>query len=422
MMIDAASSLWLSLLDPAWLLVTDQDWSGLLYDDAGLSEVASSQLLMAVLLGAVVFALLGAALVVVVVNAQRRQRKIREEAFEMLRLREEKYRNLFENSLVGMLRYSLREGRIIEVNRALCNLCGATTMEESAELLALIDRAVPEGLVKSVQKNRNLHGIEIALSKGPDAPRWLSFSCTLSSSGDIVDGVFNDITQQKTASKLQRDLTDHIVSAQETERKRIAQDLHDSVIPNISAAIARIDSVQPDVTQEIACETQTLVEINTLLLRAIAEIRSILKNLRPSALDDFGLPTAVRMLCNDFQKRSNIRVYLDCSSLPYKLPSKLELTLYRALQEGLNNVQKHSRGTEVHIGIRKEGATIVSSLQDNGIGFDARTGVRKGMGIIGMQERVEALGGQMGITSEPSKGTEIVFKLPLNWQRKNDET
>lgn len=228
-------------------------------------------------------------------------------------------------------------------------------------------------------------------------------------------------TDRKRAETFRRRYVEGVIAAQEAERKRISLDLHDSVSQLISCAkfkLQRIESRQIDRTGKLEAEIGNVL---TLLEKANEEVRTIARNLRPTVLDDFGFEAAVRILCTDFNHRSNIPVNLDCDAIPQQLPSALEVNLYRILQEGLNNVEKHSNASSVRIAIRRDQTALVTTLQDDGIGFKAHHDDTFHMGLTGMKQRVSSLGGQMRIASSPNKGTEISLVVPIYNQGISDE-
>ena len=229
--------------------------------------------------------------------------------------------------------------------------------------------------------------------------------------------VSRDVTRRKAAEAASRELPRLIRDAQETERRRVARELHDSVNQILSAVKFRLQSVEEKLAPQEDATWRDVLKAKAHLEKAMQEVRRISRNLRPSELDDLGLMPAVRTLAEEFADRSKVHVHLEFTNLPEKLPSDTELNLYRILQESLGNIERHARATEVAIELSKKGTLLCARIHDNGRGFDPlRTraeGERPGMGLVDMRERAEFVGGRCALTSAPGNGTEIVIEMPL---------
>ena len=154
------------------------------------------------------------------------------------------------------------------------------------------------------------------------------------------------------------------------------------------------------------------------LEKAIQEVRRISRNLRPSELDDLGLPPALRSLCAEFSERTGVPVDLSIARLPPSIPNDIELNLYRIVQEALGNVEKHARATRVELLLSREGSQLRATIRDDGRGFDAHAPPGKrtrpaGMGLVDMRERAAFVGGTCRLTTRPGQGTEIVVEMPM---------
>src|SRR5262249_26108157 len=150
-----------------------------------------------------------------------------------------------------------------------------------------------------------------------------------------------------------------------------------------------------------------------LLEKAIQEVVRISRNLRPSELDDLGLPAAVRSLCDEFAERTGLDLCQSIQRLPAHCAQDIELNLYRIIQESFNNIEKHARATRVELSLGKQGPLLRAVIRDNGLGFDPHQHAHKtsktsksGMGLVDMQERAVFLGGSCTVTSAPGRGTE----------------
>ena len=215
-----------------------------------------------------------------------------------------------------------------------------------------------------------------------------------------------------------RQLSELVIAAQEAERRRIAADLHDSVSQLLSSVTFRIGMVREELSggnQELTAE---LDKIKQLLSKGIEEIHRISEGLRPSELDALGLVPAVRSLCREFQDKAKLPIKFELEVSSKRLSDAVELTLYRIIQEALNNIQKHSGASQATLRLKQNGASLKLNIADNGKGLRAASGNSKplkhpGMGLLNMRERAAFLGGTFSIESNARKGTEIEVRIPL---------
>jgi signal transduction histidine kinase len=146
------------------------------------------------------------------------------------------------------------------------------------------------------------------------------------------------------------------------------------------------------------------------------QLRRLSHELRPTILDDLGLLPALRFLAQGVSTRAGIPIKVE-SSMEDRLPSHIETALYRTVQEALNNATKHAQPKRVTVKLERQGKIIQCSVRDDGIGFDVPTVLGKrgrgGIGLIGIQERLNAIGGTKLITSSPGQGTELLVAVPL---------
>lgn len=200
--------------------------------------------------------------------------------------------------------------------------------------------------------------------------------------------------------------------AQEEERKRISNDLHDSVCQYLTAIKLKIEGLM-DHSQSGVVTRNFLEEISSMTRAAIRELRQCIMALRPPVLDDLGLEAAIVGLIREYQSlfgeaeiKSRISLGADVA------PNQVDIVIYRIIQEALNNVGKHAKATRVFVDLGAKGQSLRLSIEDNGRGFsleEIHCGTRfsKGLGIYGMKERAELSGGQFSISSKPGIGTSI---------------
>lgn len=230
-----------------------------------------------------------------------------------------------------------------------------------------------------------------------------------------------DITERKQAEEDIHLLTRELIRAQESERLRIALDLHDNVAQDLAVARIACDSValpQPDSTQA----RQGLERIRRLIEASIANIRHLSHALRPPGLDELGLVHTIENLCQEFSQTNSIAIDFQANGIE-NLPIGYEarIHIYRLVQESLNNVRKHASATEVKIRLLASSPHIILRIHDNGLGFPrtphtapgAALSAAAGMGLKGMQERVSLLQGKMTLQSRPHSGAEILISIPI---------
>jgi two-component system CheB/CheR fusion protein len=222
-----------------------------------------------------------------------------------------------------------------------------------------------------------------------------------------------DITLIKGAEREFRRLHARVISAQETERNRLARDLHDGVGQILSGVKFRLQALPGQMKLGGAAETK-LMKVGSFLDHAIAEIRRVSQNLMPAELVDLGLEPALLTLCREFKERSGIHVTVRTAPAP--VSPEMGLAFFRIAQEALTNIGRHSKATMVAVSLSRKGKDIVLSVSDNGIGFNP--GLRpatkgRGIGLGNMRQRAESVGGSIDVHSTPGAGTSLNVHAPL---------
>jgi len=205
-----------------------------------------------------------------------------------------------------------------------------------------------------------------------------------------------------------QELSAKLVRAQEEERRALSRELHDEVGQSFSAVLLEAENL-------LDLEPSSEVRLHLDSIRGVAEkgmneIRNMALLLRPSMLDDFGLVPALDWQARETAKRSGMRVQVS-SELADELPEEHKTCVYRVVQEALNNCARHAQASTVHVAVRGEAGRILLSVHDDGSGFDPQR--VRGLGLLGMEERVRHLGGSFAIDSQAGRGTRLEISLPM---------
>lgn len=220
---------------------------------------------------------------------------------------------------------------------------------------------------------------------------------------------FEEVLQARAAL---RDLSARLVEVQETERRALSRELHDEVGQSLSALLLAIDNVSASLPAEGNFEPRTqLLEIRRLAERTVTVVRDMSLLLRPSMLDDLGLVPALQWQAREVSRNTNIRIEVQADASSEELPDEHKTCIYRIVQEALRNVTRHARAKSVQIHLTHPDGTLRLTIQDDGQGFVPER--EKGMGLLGMEERVSYLKGAFEVKSQPGRGTVINVNLPL---------
>ncbi|MBI4596243.1 MAG: GAF domain-containing sensor histidine kinase, partial [Candidatus Tectomicrobia bacterium] len=226
-----------------------------------------------------------------------------------------------------------------------------------------------------------------------------------------------DLQQSENRLRL---LSSQLLTVQETERKRMARELHDGIGQMLTAIKFKLESTLQRNGEVLTGEKETaLKETIPMIQESIDEVRKIQMDLRPSTLDDLGILATITWFCREFQKiYSGIGLDTKIYIQENEIPTALKTVIYRVMQEAINNLAKHSRANQVILTLGKNGLHIELSIQDNGVGFNPEAilsplGPKRGFGLTSMSERTELSGGSFSIRSEIGGGTEIKAKWPI---------
>ena len=344
---------------------------------------------------------------------------------QRLRLSEERYRGLFENAGEAILVCSTA-GRIISVNRACERLTGYTREELSStttiyELfsgisLEMVKRLFSEGLERvTVGETEELR---LVRKDGTEAFIELKVSPLLRGAQIIgLQVIVRDVSEERRLRHNMDYYVTQITRAQEDERLRISQELHDDtaqILAGLSRGLDTIVSGKRKISKPV---TEQLEKLHGMADSALEGVRRFSQDLRPSILDDLGLVPALEWLAADLEERDNIVTEVGITGGQRRLSQEKELAVFRIAQESLSNVKRHSEALLVEMTIDFSDDALTLVINDNGKGFDmpSRTSdlVLSGrLGIIGMRERARLVGGTMVVQSVAGVGTTITLRMP----------
>ena len=208
-----------------------------------------------------------------------------------------------------------------------------------------------------------------------------------------------------------------IIKAQEEERKRLSREIHDGPAQSLANVVLRMEfceklmDVDPDKVRDELKELKKTVKNN------LQDVRKIIFDLRPMALDDLGVVPALKRYIEDFKDKNNINIQTSFRGREIRFEPALEIALFRLIQEALNNVVKHARASEVKVSVDVNDNMVKAVVEDDGVGFILAKALNnytgKKFGLISMRERADLLGGDMNIETKSGQGTKIMFVIPV---------
>ena len=228
----------------------------------------------------------------------------------------------------------------------------------------------------------------------------------------------SQVEQEALTRRVQIELQQRLLEQREQERQSIARDLHDGPLQELIAAEYTLAAISASLADQSLFED--LHEVQDILKSQILALRAFASELRPPALANFGLGKALRSYLDTYQeKHPNLSVRYDEKQEGEMIPQEARLALFRILQESLHNINRHARATAVRVSLVKTLEQAVLEIQDNGVGFEVSEDwlelARNGhLGLVGMRERAEAIGGQIDVCSGKGEGTRIRVSVPMN--------
>ena len=334
---------------------------------------------------------------------------------------QERFRLIFETSSEAAI-FAWPDGRIESANAAALRLFGYT-LEEVRALgrFGLMDVSDPRlgPALEQRARNGSFRGeLRCRRKDGSLVPVEVVSTIFHDSNGEArSSSLFRDISEQIEATQRLKALTQRLVDLQETERRHLAAELHDRTSANLAAidinlevATMALQTRDWQVIGERIADNSALIEDTTL------SIREICAELRPPALDYAGLAPALESYISQYRRRTGIEVEFDCIDCEGRMPTYIESTLFRIVQEALTNVAKHAIANKVRVEVMRESQQMHLSVTDDGKGFDpASPGEASGLGLIDMREMAEFCAGRFQLRSQAGGGTRIEVTVPVQW-------
>jgi len=338
---------------------------------------------------------------------------------------EQKYKLLFESNPLPMWMLSLPEYKTIEVNDAAAQQYRYTRQE----FLDLdIFKLRPDEDIEKLKQttNREFRGLFHA-----GIWRHLRRDGTIIYVDVVTHDIYyegkpvrlvlaHEVTEQYLAEeKLKesydsiRQLTEYLQDIREQERLHISREIHDELGQLLTVLKMDVSWINRRTEEENAAVKSKLTDVLALIDKTVSTVRRIASELRPSLLDNLGLFAAMEWHVEEFEKRSGIEKEMHVPDEEIELPDAYKIGLFRIFQESLTNVGRHSEAKKVVVTLKKEANELLLTIADNGKGFDENQTKKKTLGLLGMKERTQGLGGSYNITSAVGKGTTVTVTLPL---------
>jgi len=230
---------------------------------------------------------------------------------------------------------------------------------------------------------------------------------------DYLYGELNDLSEHFDDLRQKQQVAFKVIEAQEEERKRVAREIHDGPAQSLANLVFRVEFVQKLLDKDLSKAKNELDSLKNLLRMSVQDVRKIIYDLRPMSLDDLGLIPTLKRYIDKYIDQTRIMIELKIRGEERRLPSTYEITIFRLIQEALNNIYRHSDAYlgKINIEYLKDNINLV--IVDDGKGFNSKEIEGDKYGLIGMRERCELLNGKLDINTQINKGTRINIQIPI---------
>jgi PAS domain S-box-containing protein len=280
------------------------------------------------------------------------------------------------------------------------------------------DRGLVWKSVKTAMEDRSPYAAEFRIVWPDGTVRWVSargqFSYSPDGDPERMLGVAVDITERKLAEEALSSVNRRLIEAQESERARIARDLHDDIgqrLALLAMSVGQLKERLPGSTHETRSRLDALQQQTTEL---IADVQALSHELHPPRLLNLGIAEAIRGFCGDLSVQKNVEIDFREENDPGSVPPDVSLCLFRVAQEALHNAVRHSRVRHFTVHLRGTGDAVHLTIRDEGVGFDVDAASRgRGLGLTSMKERLKLVGGELSIESQSTRGTTVSARTPV---------
>jgi PAS domain S-box-containing protein len=355
----------------------------------------------------------------------------RERVEKALREAEERFRTIFENTVIGMYR-TTPDGRILMANPALVRMLGYSSSEELAQVNLEEQgfyHAYPRSLFKRrVEKQGKIIGLESVWMRRDGSRLFVCESAVAikDDAGNVLyyEGTVEDISERKKAEEKLlvyqerlRSLASELSLAEERLRRRLATDVHDHIGQNLAMSKIKLESLKQSADSPRLADA--LDEVSRMLAETIESTRSLTFELSPPVLYELGFEAAVEWLVRKTRAEQGISAVFKNDGRPKPLDNNVRVLLFQAVRELLINVAKHAKAHNVTVSTRRLADEIQVTVEDDGVGFNAselgsRGRKAAGFGLFSVRERLDHIGGRLDIDSSPDSGTRVTLAAPIN--------
>jgi PAS domain S-box-containing protein len=348
------------------------------------------------------------------------QRARRRKAEIELGRSEQKFSKAFQRSPLAITIVSASDGRYIDVNEAF-------EMQTGWKRDEVIGRS-PEDLNLWVNPEQRIASMKPLVDQGNAKDLEVTFRRkdgqvrTGLGSAELIDvhgepcalSVIADITERKQAEDAMAGFSRRLIEAQETERSRIARELHDDINQRLAMVAISLKMAKESLPNSGVRTSLILDETGEKVSELETDVQALSHRLHSSKLEYLGLEAAISGFCRELSERQNIKIDLHCEGIPEDLSSDVSLCLFRVLQEALHNAAKYSGVTEFDVALTGASHEIQMRVHDSGVGFDAsRASNGHGLGLTSMKERLRLVSGELSIESELGNGTTVFARVPV---------
>jgi PAS domain S-box-containing protein len=358
------------------------------------------------------------------------QKRLRAQ-LEATRRNEAKYRNLFDNSLVGMFRLSVADLTVLDSNKTFLGIFRRDSLDQARDVFRSLPSETKQFLQDVLRREGMIENEEIEMGKEDGTRFWISLTCRLHMSEGYAEGIVLDVTERKHAEERLRDshqqlrsLSSRLESVREEERVRIARQVHDELGQILTAVKIHLTVLATGAASQRG-KTSLIKKLDSLTAvidDAIDLVRNIAYELRPLALEELGLKEAVEWEASQVGERSGIHCQVETSG-EINLETEQSTAVFRIFQEALTNVVRHASAQNVVVRLHVRDEHLLLEVADDGVGIhEERLADPRALGVLGMKERAVFLGGSLQVMRNNGKGTVVGLRVPLKGVGKDQKT